>query len=106
MSKLTKKKSANTNYDNLKVYQVQGHRVQILHESNGPIEELQIPTLPRKMEQSNLAFDTSPRKAPPIYCLQHIWIAFQKASSHINNLLTIDFLKEQLGFLLDRKSVV
>ena len=47
-----------------KVYQVQAHRIQILHESEEPIEELQIPTLPRKLEQNTLSFDTSPRKAP------------------------------------------
>src|ERR1700678_165838 len=42
-----------------KVYQVQAHRIQILHESEEPIEELQIPTLPRKLEQNTLSFDTS-----------------------------------------------
>ena len=47
-----------------KVYQVQAHRIQILHESEEPIEELQIPTLPRKLEQNTLSFDMSPRKAP------------------------------------------
>ena len=47
-----------------KVYQVQGHRVQILNESSEPIEELDIPILPRKLEETRLSFDTSPRKAP------------------------------------------
>jgi hypothetical protein len=42
-----------------KVYQVQGHHVQILHESNGPVEEQQILTLPKKLESRELTFETS-----------------------------------------------
>ena len=45
------------------VYQVQGHRVQILHESDGPLERLEIPSLPQKIDQKPFTFDTSPRKA-------------------------------------------
>ena len=41
---------------NLKVYQV--------HESDGPIEDHEIPTLFQKIGQQALSFDTSPRKVP------------------------------------------
>jgi len=47
-----------------KVYQVQAHRVKILHESDEPVEQLGIPTLPQKPEQQMFSFGTSPRKAP------------------------------------------
>ena len=46
-----------------KVYQIQGHRVQILHESDGPIEQLKILSLPKKIDQKTLAFNTSPCKS-------------------------------------------
>jgi len=46
------------------VYQVQAHRIQILHESDEDMEELTIPTLPQKLAPSTLSFDASPRKAP------------------------------------------
>ena len=48
----------------LKVYQVQSHRIQILNESKEPSEELKIPTLPRKIVQKQLSYETSPRKTP------------------------------------------
>ena len=47
-----------------KVYQVQAHQIQILHESDGPIEELKTFNLPSKLKQKALSFKTSLRKAP------------------------------------------
>ena len=61
-----------------KVYQVQAHWIQILHESEKPIEELQIPTLPCKLEQKALSFDMSPCKAPFISFQYRLWISLQK----------------------------
>ena len=48
----------------LKVYQIRVDRIQILYESYGLIEELNIPTLPRKLKPKILSFDISPRKTP------------------------------------------
>lgn len=53
-----------TNITFSKVYQIQAHRIQILHESDEPTEELKIFNLPRKAQQKLLSFDTSPRKGP------------------------------------------
>ena len=48
----------------LKVYQVQAHQIQILHESEKQIKEFQIPALPQKLEQNTLSSDMFPHKAP------------------------------------------
>jgi hypothetical protein len=57
---------ANRDKHLMQVYQVRAHpsRIEILHESNNPIEELKTPTLPHKFESRSLTFNTSPRKIP------------------------------------------
>ncbi len=73
------------------MYQVQAHRIQILHESDEAIKELTVPTLPCKL-QNALAFNASPRKAPssafsafgsPSKKARHMWISHNLSICHV-----------------------
>lgn len=63
LNSLNKFKKKYINKHSHKVYQIQGHRVEILHESNGPVEELRILSLPKKDTAKNITIDSSPRKS-------------------------------------------
>jgi len=67
----------------LKVYQIRVDRIQILYESYGLIEELNIPTLPRKLKPKILSFDISPRKTPAHPLLSNPSIPLQKGLSDV-----------------------
>ena len=77
-----------------KVCQVQAHHIKILHESDGPIGELEIPTLPQQRVQQSFFFGTSPR----IFRFQGLWITVQESLFFLNlfpiGLLVIKFRNE------------